>query len=214
ADGLQSGIEQHRRVAVEADQRAVLATHALLGAYDYGVVDLALLHLAARNGILHAHLDDVAHGGVAAPRATEHLDALDPPRARVVGHIQHRLHLNHGSVPSIHRGRQPAPHSSCWARSTMLTTRQDLRLEMGRHSRIATRSPVLHSLFSSCASTLLVRRTYFPYTGCLISRSIATATVLSIRSLTTRPMVGRCRTFSRTCSGCALWSFMCPYPAA
>ena len=36
------------------------ATHALAGAHDDGVVDLALLHLAARNRFLHGHLDDVA----------------------------------------------------------------------------------------------------------------------------------------------------------
>src|SRR5678815_2316957 len=75
ADGLELVGEQHCRIAVEADQRAIGATHAVRGAHHDGVVDLALLHLAARNGVLDAHLDDVADGGIAALRAAEHLDA-------------------------------------------------------------------------------------------------------------------------------------------
>ena len=39
---------------VEADQRAVVAAHALARAHDDGVVDLALLHAAARRGFLDA----------------------------------------------------------------------------------------------------------------------------------------------------------------
>src|SRR5210317_79737 len=77
----------------------------------------------------------------------------------------------------------------------MLTTAQDLFLEIRLHSEIATRSPGLHSFAASCASTLLVRRMYLPYTGCLMRRSIATETVLSILSLTTRPTTVRCTFF-------------------
>src|SRR2546428_648679 len=49
----------------------------------------------ARRGVLDAHLDHVADRGVAALGAAEHLDADDRPRARVVGDVQDRLHLNH-----------------------------------------------------------------------------------------------------------------------
>ena len=62
---------------VELDQRAVLAAHALGGAHDDGVVDLALLDAAARRRFLDADLDHVADAGVAALRAAEHLDAHD-----------------------------------------------------------------------------------------------------------------------------------------
>src|SRR5688572_24426573 len=64
-DRLHFRRQQHRGVAVEADQRAVGAAHALGGAHHHGVVDLALLHAAARRGVLHAYLDDVSDRGVA-----------------------------------------------------------------------------------------------------------------------------------------------------
>src|SRR5688572_6256333 len=60
AHRLQLVGQQHRSVAVEADQRAVGATHTELGAHDHGVIDLALLHFAARDGITDADLDDIA----------------------------------------------------------------------------------------------------------------------------------------------------------
>src|SRR5258708_17191010 len=74
-----------------------------------------------------------------------------------------------------------APYSAR-ARSTTRTSTQDLRRDIGRHGLIETVSPSLHSLFSSCANSLVVRRMYLPYIGCLTRRSIDTATVLSIRS--------------------------------
>src|SRR5690554_737321 len=87
ADRLVLGVEQHRRVAVEADQRTVGTAHALAGAHHHGVVDLALLHLAARDRFLHRHLDDVADRGVAALGTAEHLDAHHFPGAGVVCHV-------------------------------------------------------------------------------------------------------------------------------
>src|SRR5262249_57783705 len=65
ADRLELGREQHRGVAVEADQRAVRAAHALRGAHHHGVVDLALLDAPARRRLLDAHLDEVAYGRIA-----------------------------------------------------------------------------------------------------------------------------------------------------
>src|SRR5690606_25283639 len=77
ADGLELVVEQHRGVAVEADQRAVGPAHALGGAHHDGVVDLAFLDPTARLGFLDAHLDDVANARVAALGAAQHLDTHD-----------------------------------------------------------------------------------------------------------------------------------------
>src|SRR6267142_486341 len=84
-----------------------------------------------------------------------------------------------------------APYSAR-ARSTTRTSTHDLRRDIGRHGLIETVSPSLHSLFSSCASSLVVRRMYLPYIGCLTRRSTDTATVLSILLLTTLPVSKRC----------------------
>src|ERR1700738_1236447 len=80
-----------------------------------------------------------------------------------------------------------APYSAP-ARSTTRTSSHDLRRDIGRHGLIDTVSPSLHSLFSSCASSFVVRRTYFPYIGCFTRRSTETAMVLSILLLTTLPV--------------------------
>src|SRR4051812_28002209 len=100
ADRLELGVEQDSGVAVELDERAVLAAHALGGAHDDRAVDLALLHPAARRSFLDRHLDDVADAGVAPLRAAEHLDAHDGLGARVVRDVEPRLHLNHESLPT------------------------------------------------------------------------------------------------------------------
>src|SRR6266851_8230825 len=84
-----------------------------------------------------------------------------------------------------------APYSAR-ARSTTRTSTHDLRRDIGRHGLIETVSPSLHSLFSSCASSLVVLRMYLPYIGCLTRRSTDTATVLSILLLTTLPVSRRC----------------------
>src|SRR5204863_5590549 len=57
ADGLELGVQQHGGVAVEANQRAVLAADALGGANDDGTVDVALLHAARLRSRLDADLD-------------------------------------------------------------------------------------------------------------------------------------------------------------
>src|SRR5208283_2027358 len=95
ADRFQLVGEQHRRVGIEADQRSVRAAHPAARTHHHGVVHLALLDLAARNGVLHAHLDDDAHGGVATLRAAQNFDAHQPFGAAVVGHIEHGSKLDH-----------------------------------------------------------------------------------------------------------------------
>ena len=62
-----------------------------------------------------------------------------------------------------------------------------LSLERGLVSIIFTVSPSPHSLFSSCALSLMVLLMTLPYFGCFTLSSIATTMVLSILSLTTLP---------------------------
>src|SRR5687767_2305927 len=57
-------VDHHRRVLVEADVAAVLAEHGLLRANDHAADDLPLLHLPARQRLLHRaddHVPDVGH---------------------------------------------------------------------------------------------------------------------------------------------------------
>src|SRR4029079_12715107 len=84
ADRLLVLVDQHRGVAVEADQRAVGTADILVGANDHRPVNVALLHAAARRGFLDADDDDVADAGSTAFRAAQHLDALDALGAAVV----------------------------------------------------------------------------------------------------------------------------------
>src|SRR5215510_15916254 len=72
------------------------------------------------------------------------------------------------------------------ARSPEITS-QRLLLEIGRHSRNCTKSPILKAFASSCAAYFLDRRTYLPYIGSITRRSTRTTMVLSILSLTTTP---------------------------
>src|SRR5437867_7287735 len=72
--------------------------------------------------------------------------------------------------------------------STSLAIRHALVLEIGRHSSITTKSPSPHSFFSSWAWYFFERVTIFPYIGWVTRRSTNTVTVLSILSLTTRPV--------------------------
>ena len=77
ADRLVLLVDQHRRVAVEADGAAIGAAQGERRADDDGAVHFALLHLAARQGDLDRHDDDVADACILAARAAQHLDALD-----------------------------------------------------------------------------------------------------------------------------------------
>src|SRR6201999_3953649 len=118
ADRLALGVDQHRGIAVEADQAAVGTAHALGGAHDHGLEHFALLHAAARNGFLHRHHDDVADIGIAAVRTAQNLDAHNALGAAVIGDIELSLHLNH-DLNSLCRAvtcrRVPAlPRSSTW----------------------------------------------------------------------------------------------------
>ncbi len=94
-NGLEFGIKQHGRIAIELDQGAVRTTDTLGGTHHDGTVNLTLFHATARGSFFDADLDDVAHAGVAALGAAQHLDAHDGFGARIVGDIQSGLRLNH-----------------------------------------------------------------------------------------------------------------------
>src|SRR5450755_1907522 len=98
ADRLELVRQQYRRIGVEADQRAVRAPHATLGAHDDRVVYLAFLDLAAWDRILDADLDDIADCGIAPLGAAQHLDAHQALGPAVVGYIEYGSHLNHGDL--------------------------------------------------------------------------------------------------------------------
>src|SRR3954467_1096454 len=134
-------VDDHGRVLVEGDVRAVLAPELLLRAHDDGLHDLALLDRALRVGVLDGRRDDVADARVAPARAALDADAEDLARAGVVGDLEAGLVLDHR------------------ARSQMSTSRQRLVRDIGRHSTTRTRSPSLASLRSSWAWTVLEDRT-------------------------------------------------------
>ncbi|GMA88039.1 hypothetical protein GCM10025868_32890 [Angustibacter aerolatus] len=93
--------EDDRRVLVEADVRAVRAPALLRGAHDDRLHDIALLDVATGDGVLHGGDDDVADARVAAAGTTEHADAEDLLRTRVVGDLEPRLLLDHCWTPVV-----------------------------------------------------------------------------------------------------------------
>src|SRR5262249_42385184 len=123
--------------------------------YDDRLVDLALLDAAARDRVLDRDHDHVAHPCGAALRAAQHLDAHHLAGARIVGDLEMRLLLYHDACSSI----LAAAHAVGCAggEASISTTVKCLRLLIGRHSWIHTRSPTLYLLCSSCAANLLER---------------------------------------------------------
>src|SRR5262245_9698097 len=87
--------QDDRGVLVELDVRAVGTTTLLGGTHDHGLDDVALLHVAARDGVLDRADDDVTDAGVATPGATENPDAQDLLGTGVVGDLESRLLLDH-----------------------------------------------------------------------------------------------------------------------
>src|SRR3954447_19695185 len=134
------GVDDHRGVLVEGDVGAVLAPELLLRAHDHRLDDIALLDRPVRVGLLDGGDDDVAHARVAAARAAHHADREDLARARVVGHAQSRLVLDHR------------------ARSRTSSSRQRLVRDIGRHSWTRTVSPAWASLLSSWTCSVIELR--------------------------------------------------------
>src|SRR5690606_26365481 len=94
--------------AVEPHVAAVPALHRVLGPDDDAADDVAGLHLAARQRLLHA-ADDLLgdpglaarHAALAGRAAAEHLDAHHLLGTAVVGDVQVGLLLNHRSPRSL-----------------------------------------------------------------------------------------------------------------
>src|SRR5690349_1436671 len=193
--------EDDRGVLVEADVGAVRTPALLHRAHDGRLDDVTLVDVPAGDRVLDRGHDDVADAGVAAAGTAEHPDAQDLLGTRVVGDPKPRLLLDHFRTPSSRRFSGGALRNSMWtrpapgagrfgrgaylARSRISTTRQRLVADSGRVSLMRTRSPMPAALPSSCALTLLERRSTLPYSGCLTRSSTSTTTVLSILSLTT-----------------------------
>src|SRR5215471_4811466 len=110
ADRLALLVDQHGRVAVEADRAAVRPPDLLRRAHDHRLMHVALLDAAPRDRILDRHDDDVADAGVLPLRAAEHLDALHAAGARIVGDLKVRLHLDHGLRSFLARRRPGLGH--------------------------------------------------------------------------------------------------------
>src|SRR5262249_17468954 len=96
--------DQHRGVAIEANDGAVRTLDVLGDPDHHRLHDLAFLHAPARDRFLHRNHDHVADRRIFALRAAQYLDAHDAARAGIVGHVEISLHLNHGAtlVRSIH----------------------------------------------------------------------------------------------------------------
>ena len=87
--------DQHRRILIEEDVRSVRPANPVLGTHNHGFEDFALLYAAVWNRLLHGHDDDVTNGREAPARASEDSNALELPRARIVGHLEGGLGLDH-----------------------------------------------------------------------------------------------------------------------
>src|SRR5690606_2910568 len=70
-----------------------------------------LLDLAARDRVLDRHLDDVADVRVAALGTAKHLDAHHFLGARVVGHVEVALHLDHCKASLFGRAGEDLDHA-------------------------------------------------------------------------------------------------------
>jgi len=85
---VQLVVDDHGRVLVEADQRAVASAVGLLRTDDDRLHDLALLDRALWRGGLHCSDDHVADSGVSPMRASDHTDAEELAGTRVVGDLE------------------------------------------------------------------------------------------------------------------------------
>src|SRR5262249_45116155 len=186
ADRLHLRRDQHRGVAVEADDRAVRPAHILAHPHHHGLHHVALLHAPARNRFLDRDDDDVAHGRILPLGADQHLDAHDAARAGIVRHVEIGLHLDHDAIPVLSRSRCSSAHVTFCFFSPR-TTVQRLSFEIGRCSSIHTTSPTAYSFCSSWAKYFFDRRTVFLSSGWVNRRSTRTMRVFACLSLTTMP---------------------------
>src|SRR2546427_762696 len=195
---------RRRRVAaplvVPLERHELLHDGALLVVIDLKhLARLALLDLAVDHRLLDGDDDHVADGGVPALGAAEHLDAGDLLRARVVGHIEDRRHLDHMTWPSGFTWTSPS------ALTRTSATRQRFSFDIVRVSTMRTLSPGFADWCSSWHLYFFFSVRYLPYWPCLARRSTCTTTVFVILLERTVPM----RVFGRPrCSVCCAFSLM------
>jgi hypothetical protein len=149
ADRLHLRIDQHRGIAIEADDRTVGRLMSFEIRTTTAFITSPFLHAPARNGLLHRHHDDVADGGVFALRAAQHLDAHDAARAGIVRHVEVGLHLNHDATLVLFEFHAHGAHTTFFFSPRMTSHR--LSLESGRRSSIQTMSSTWYSLVASWA---------------------------------------------------------------
>ena len=144
--GSRCVVDQHRRVVVEADVRAVGAPDLLRRPHDHRLHDVALLHLGVRDRLLHRHDDDVAERRVLAacvPPSTLMHSTLRAPELSATSSTVSAWIMRHSPPTS----GSPAPSLTTEDRSTAQ------RLSRDERPRLDDRDPVadLHWFFSSCA---------------------------------------------------------------
>src|SRR5690242_16620021 len=185
-------VDDHRRVLVERDVRAVVTVMLLRRAHHDGRHHLALLDGPVGRGLLDGADDDIPDTGIATPAAALDADAEQLAGAGVVGDTQPGLDLDH------------------FATSTISATRQRLVRDSGRVSTRRTTSPTFELLASSWACSLIERRSILWYFGCGLTTSTRTTTVLSIASETTTPRRSLRR--PRVCSAAVTRRSRCARP--
>src|SRR5580765_213561 len=113
APGVTVALEDHCGVLVELDVAAIGTATFLRRAHDDRLDDVALLDVAAGDGVLHRGDDRVADTGIPSTRATENTDAQDLLGTGVVGDTQSRLLLDHFLSPKCRAGSPGAAAEPC-----------------------------------------------------------------------------------------------------
>src|SRR5579875_2088554 len=125
--------QDHRRVLVEADIRAVGAPILLGHTHHDCPDDIAFLDRSAGHRLLHRGDDNITDGGgILAPR--EHPDAHQLAGPGIIGNVEACLLPNHRESP----WDSPPPGSSPRARRRIWVTIQCFSLLSGRDSMIST----------------------------------------------------------------------------
>src|SRR5579885_2665786 len=156
--------ENHRRVLIEANIRAIWPTILLRHPHDHCRHHFPFFHRSIGRSLLHRSFDNIANPGILPGRTAQDANTHDLLRPGIIGHLQARLDLNHGyssssssasETPSTSSSTSAAATSSTggvWALAVKISTSfQRLSLLKGRVSSIRTMSPMLAALVSSCA---------------------------------------------------------------
>jgi hypothetical protein len=96
APGILVFIDQHDRVAIEADVAAVETSRGLSTTNDHTSLDTPLANLAPWQRFLNTDDNNVAQAGGPTPGTAQHLDTPRDLRTGVVSDVELSLHLDHG----------------------------------------------------------------------------------------------------------------------